>query len=144
MDELWMGSAPAVEFLILAEHVEAIHGKLYLMGGAWETLHVSDFDQPVTLSLAVGVQVPWHATNSQHAVTLSVQTVDGEVLAAEDRAIMMGRPAYIEPGTSQRALLVLQMAVALPEPNRYVVTASIDETPQARVPFRAVPGHVHG
>lgn len=144
MDEVWGGSAAEVEFLILAEHVEAIHGKLYLMGGAWETIHVARFDDPVTISLAAGIQVPWHATNRQHSVTLSVETVDGEVLVGENRQIMMGRPAHIEPGTSQRALLVVPLSVALPAPGRYVVVASVNESPQARVLFRAVPGHVHG
>lgn len=144
MDDVWGNPGPEVEFLILAEHAEAIHGKLYLMGGAWETIHVARFDQPVTLSLAAGIQVPWHATNIHHGVVVSVQTADGEVLAAEQHPIMMGRPAHIEPGTSQRALLVLQMSVVLPRPDRYVVMAAIDETPQARVAFRAVPGHAHG
>jgi hypothetical protein len=143
MEEVWNGDAPRVEFLILAEHVEAIHGKLYLMGGAWETIHVARFDVPVALSVAVSVQVPWNATNQQHAVSVSVQTADGEVLTAEERQVMVGRPAHVEPGTSQRTLLVLEMSVDLPRPDRYVVVAAIGETPQARVSFSAVSGHLH-
>jgi hypothetical protein len=49
MDDMWGNDGPQIEFLILAEHVEVIHGKLYLMGG-WETMHVAGFDAPVTLS----------------------------------------------------------------------------------------------
>jgi len=143
MEEVWSGDAPRVEFLILAEHVEEIHGKLYLMGGAWETIHVARFDVPVTLSVAVSVQVPWNATNQQHAVSVSVQTADGEILTAEERQIMVGRPAHVEPGMSQRTLLVLPMSVDLPKPDGYVVVAAIDEIPQARVSFSAVPGHAH-
>ena len=143
MDEAWGGDVPRVEFLILAEHVEAIHGRLYLMGGAWETIHVSHFDVPVALSMAVSVQVPWNATNQQHTVAVTVQTVDGDVLTAEARQIMVGRPTHVEPGTSQRTLLVLSLSVNLPKPDRYVVVASIDENPQVRVSFRAVAGHVH-
>jgi hypothetical protein len=143
MEEDWSGDSPRVEFLILAEHVEAIHGKLYVMGGAWETIHVARFDVPVTLSMAVSVQVPWNATNRHHVISMSVQTADGEVLTAEERQLMVGRPAHVEPGTSQRTLLVLSISVDLPKPDRYVIVAAIDESPQARVSFRAVPGQVH-
>jgi hypothetical protein len=143
MVEVFGGAEPEVEFLILAEHVEAIHGKLYLMGGAWETIQVARFDAPVTLSLAVSVQIPWHATNHQHTVVVSVETADGEVLAAETRQVRVGRPAHIEPGTSQRTLLVLQLAVELPRPDHYVVVAVVNDASRARVPFRAAAGHVH-
>lgn len=144
MDEMWAGAAPEIEFLILAEHVEAIHGKLYLMGGGWETMHVAQFDVPVTLSLAVSVQIPWHATNHAHNVGVSVETADAEVLTAQERQVMVGRPAHIEPGAAQRTLLVMQFTVELPGPGRYVVVATVNETPQARASFRAVPGHAHG
>lgn len=143
MGDVWAGDAPHVEFLILAEHVEAVHGKLYMMGGAWEILHVADFNAPVPLSLAVSVLVPWHATNRPHAVDTAVETADGEVLAADGRQIMVGRPAHIEPGTSQRTLLVMQMAVELPGPGRYVAATGIDGVQQARASFRALPAHGH-
>jgi hypothetical protein len=144
MDEVWGGAEPEAEFLILAEHVEAIHGKLYMMGGVWETIHVATFDMPVTLSLAVSILVPWNATNRQHSVDVSVQTADGDTLTAEGRQVMVGRPAHIEPGTSQRTLLVLQLTPVLPGPDRYVVVAAVNDAPQKRVSFRAVPAHIHG
>jgi hypothetical protein len=143
VEELWNGDSPSIEFLILAESAEAIHGKLYLMGGAWETIHIARFDVPVTLTIAVSVQVPWNATNRQYALGVSVLTADGAMLARQDRQLMTGRPAHVEPGTSQRTLFVLSLPVELPKPDRYVVVATIDEIALARVSFRAHPDHAH-
>jgi len=144
VDEVLGGEIPQVEFVMLAEYVEVIHGKLYVMGGAWETITVGNFDVPVTLSLAVSVAVPWLGTNRQHVVTISVETGDGAVLAEQSRTVMVGRPASIEPGTSQRRLIATQMPVQLPGPDRYVVVAAVEGAPRARTAFQAAGGHIHG
>jgi hypothetical protein len=66
------------------------------------------------------------------------QFADAEVLAELGRHLTMERPADIEPGTSQRSMLVLRVPVTLPGPGRYVAIASINGTPDARVAFRAL------
>ena len=142
--EVLGGETPSVEFVMLAEYVEVIHGKLYVMGGAWETITVGNFDMPVTLSLAISILVPWLGTNRQHVVTLSVETGDGAVLAEQSRPVTVGRPANIEPGTSQRRLIATQLPVQLPGPDRYVIVAAIEGTPRARTAFQAAQGHIHG
>jgi hypothetical protein len=53
---------------------------------------------------------------------------DAEVLAELERHLTVGRPADVEPGTSQRNLLVLRVPVRLPEPGRYVAMASVNGT----------------
>ena len=64
-----------------------------------------------------------------------------EVLAELERRLTVGRPADIEPGTSQRSLLVLRVPVRLPGPGRYVAIASVNGTSEARVTFRALAAH---
>jgi hypothetical protein len=124
--------------VILAEHAEVIHGKLYLMGGGWDNITVQDFQAPLILPLAVSILVPWPATNRPHTEEVSVQTADAEVLAEQHRHLTVGRPAEIEPGTSQRSLLVLRVPVRLPGPGRYVALASVNGTSETRVAFRAL------
>lgn len=141
MEDLPNFDDPTVEFLILADHVEAVHGKLYMMGGGWENIAVHDFEDPVTLEIAVSVQIPWNATNRPHTVSVSVQTVDGETLGAADGNIVAGRPANIEHGASQRTMLAMKMPVNLPEPGTYVILATVNEEAGERVTFRALPAH---
>jgi uncharacterized protein DUF6941 len=141
MDDIPSFDEPTVEFLILADHVEAIHGKLYMMGGGWENIAVHDFESPVTLEIAVSVDVPWNATNRPHTISVSVQTADGEILANVDGNIVAGRPATIEHGASQRTMLSMKIPVTFPSAGTYVVVAGLNEVPAKRVAFRAMPAH---
>jgi hypothetical protein len=129
---------PRVEFLILADQVEALNGKLYMMGGGWEKLTVLDFTAPVPLGIAVSIVVPWNASNQQHTVELSVQTADAETLANVTGQFSVGRSAEVEQGASQRSMVALKLPVILPEPGRYVVAARINEGEETRVTFRAI------
>lgn len=132
---------PSVEFVVLADHVEAVHGKLYMMGGGWENIAVHDFESPVTLEIAVSVLVPWNATNKPHPIAVTVETADGEVLGAVDGNILAGRPATIEHGATQRTMLAMKIPVTLPDAGTYVVVATLNEVVGKRVTFRAIPAH---
>ena len=77
-------------------------------------------------------------------MSLCIQSADAEVLAEQHRHLTMGRPADIEPGTSQRSLRVLRVLrvpVRLPGPGRYVAIASVNGASEARVTFRALAAH---
>ena len=132
---------PSVEFVVLADHVEAVHGKLYMMGGGWENIAVHDFESPVTLEIAVSVLVPWNATNKPHPISVTVETADGEVLGSVDGNILAGRPPTIEHGATQRTMLAMKMPVTLPDAGTYVVVATLNEEVGKRVTFRAIPAH---
>ncbi|MBV9279281.1 MAG: hypothetical protein JOZ41_04300 [Chloroflexi bacterium] len=147
MDDILGFDQPEVEFLILADYVEAMHGKVYMMGGGWENIAVHDFEAPVTLQAAVGVQVPWNATNRPHTISVEIQTEDGETLATVDGNILAGRPPTMEHGASQRTIFAMKIPVLFPAPGTYVVASQINETPAKRVTFRALaahpPAHAH-
>jgi hypothetical protein len=138
MDDLLQNDKPSVDFMILADYVEALHGKLYMMGGAWENIGVSDFSQPLTLSLAVGVQIPWNATNRQHMLSIDVQSADADQLAEVDSTIMVGRPPFLEEGASQRQSMALKIPLELPGPGTYVIVASVNGIETRRLIFRAM------
>ena len=74
-------------------------------------------------------------------MSLCIQSADAEVLAEQHRHLTVGRPADIEPGTSQRSLLALRVPVRLPGPGRYVASASVNGASEARVTFRALAAH---
>jgi hypothetical protein len=44
-------------------------------------------------------------------VAISIQSADAAVLAEQHRHLAVGRPAEIEPGTSQRSLLAARQPV---------------------------------
>jgi hypothetical protein len=129
-----------VDFLVLADRAEIVNGKLYAMGAAWDRIGVADFGQPLSLSVAIGVLVPWNATNQQHTVTLTLRDADGAPVEFRiEASFVAGRPAFLN-GETQRVLLAVPAAnVLLPHPGNYVLAAAIDGREMKVVRFSATP-----
>jgi len=129
----------SVDFLLLADRAEVVNGKLYAMGAAWERIGVADFNQPLTISFALGVLVPWNATNRQHSVVLTMHDADGQPLDFRvEASFVTGRPPGLN-GETQRVLLAVPGAsVVLRGPGNYVLSATIDGMEAKAVRFTAV------
>jgi hypothetical protein len=134
-----MEERPEVDFLLLADRAEAINGKLYMLGGAWERIGVVDFAQPLVISVALGILVPWSATNQSHTMTLEIRDADGQPIPFKVEATFVaGRPPFLN-GESQRMLLTIPGAsVKLPGAGSYILSASIDGGEAKVVRFSAV------
>ena len=130
-----------IDFLLLADRAEAINGKLYTLGAAWDRIGVNDFTKPLNISVALGVLVPWNATNQNHKVTLTLRDADGNLIDFRiDATFIAGRPAFLN-GETQRVLLAVPAAsVILPGPGTYALTASINDIDIKVVRFSAVAG----
>lgn len=141
-DDLAELNAPNIEFLILADHAEAVNGKLYLMGGGWDRVIVPDFSQPVVMSFALGVLVPWHATNVRHTIQLAIEDLDRKlpVEFGLDAGFVAGRPPLLaEEADSQRILLAVSRApVKFDQPGAYQAVARIVGGHEQRARFRLV------
>jgi len=114
-----------VDFLILADRAEVINNKLYMMGGGWDQFLVVDFAQPVGLSLAVAVLIPWQDADARDILTIPT-------------AMVTGRPPQMEAGAVQRVPLAFPaIPLTLPGPGSYVVSARINGVEKKRITFRA-------
>jgi hypothetical protein len=123
-------SKPTIDFLITADRAEAINGKLYLMGGAWDRLWVGDFTKPQSVSFAVGIVVPWNSTNEEHALTVRLVDQD-EVEIANVRAnFAVGASAQVRRSESQRATVAVQIQAQLKGPGTYKLIGMIDDDPE--------------
>ena len=133
-----MDSGIEIDFLLVADRAEVINGKLYAMGAAWDRIGVADFSKPMPLSVAVGVLVPWTATNQPHAVALTLRDADGVAVDFRvDASFVTGRPPFLN-GEVQRVLLAIPAtSVVLPGPGNYVLAAAIDGTEMKVVRFSA-------
>lgn len=128
-----------IDFVILADRVEAISGKLYMMGGAWDHLNVLDFNQPVGIGFAIGVLVPWTETNIQHPVKMWMENADGtRIPPGIDAGVNVGRPPHSITGQSFRALLAVNGAWKLPGPGAYRVMVTVGPKEPRRTVFYAV------
>ena len=125
--------------LLLCDFAEAVNGKLYVMGGGWNVLFAPG--QPVTMSVAAVIAVPWDQTNRKHELALELLTEDGESVAMEDETIAvtgefeLGRPPGIKPGSSLNAPFVWTFAGLVLESGGYEWKVSIDGEPVASRAF---------
>jgi hypothetical protein len=139
-DELPMGNDPSIDFLILADRAEAVNGKLYIMGGALETYFIQDIKQPILVSFAVGVLVPWNATNREYELGTKIESEDGQLVFQLGAKFNQGRPPTVKPGDSQRVILAasgIPVGFKTLGSYRAVTTITGGQTEaQKKVPFR--------
>lgn len=132
-----MFDQPGVDFLILADRAESINGKLYLMGGVWDQIGVIDFSKPIVFSIALGILIPWNATNLDHKLRVQVLDEDGNQLFSVDGGFKVGRPPQLPQGASQHNVLAITVSAVLPKSGTYSVEATINEAEQRTTTFFA-------
>lgn len=125
--------------LLLCDYAEAVNGKLYVMGGGWNILFAPG--QPVSMSVAAVVAVPWDRTNQSHELTLQLLTDDGGAVEMEEQPVEvtgefeLGRPPGIKPGSSLNAPFVWTFAGLVLEAGGYEWKLTIGGDPVASRPF---------
>lgn len=128
-----------VDFLILADYAEAVNGKLYLMGGAWDRIAVQNANQPMRFGVAIGILVPWTATNQNHTLRLTFEDTDGTALGVLiETTFVTGRAPELPPGSNQRLVLAVNTLTAPPPAAEYSLVASINGEERRRVTFTVV------
>jgi len=132
---------PRVEYVMLANHAEAVNGLLYIAGGGW-TDHYRQITpgQPPPISqvgIALSVYVPWSATNRPLKLKVKFENDDGSELLKVDATLNTGRPPQLVPGAAQHAALAFNFPLPFPKPGGYRVVATLDDAQDVVTwPFR--------
>jgi Family of unknown function (DUF6941) len=130
---------PEIDFLILADRAEGINGKLYMMGGGWQEIRVRDFAQPLAFSIAVGVLVPWNATNEQLSLEVRIESDDGQTIPPSiPIGLNVGRPPNSVPGQEFRSMIAINGNWKFEGPGTYRAIASIGEDASRKTTFRTL------
>ena len=119
--------------LLLADHADAVGGKLYINGGGWNVTG----PQPAPFAIAMLIEVPWDQTNTKHRVLLELLDADGnEVEVASDDGsqpvkiesiLEVGRPPGVKPGTPLAVPFAVNFGpIPLEAGTQYVWRLSID------------------
>ena len=133
---------PQIEYVTVADHAEAINGKLYLQGAGWTDvpLQLGPAGQPAIMhfGIAASVLVGWNETNRRFPLTITIVHEDGDEIVKLSAQIEAGRPPGITLGTDFRSLLAVNANIAFQKTGRYDVRAELgDEARQ--VTFRVHP-----
>lgn len=115
-----------IEFFIIADAVEAVNGKLYVIGGAWDRYNAPAYPSPARLGVAAGILVDWNETNLKHALQVSIMDEDAKKIVPDiNGQVEVGRPPGSTPGSKQRSLLAINANLQIPKPGRYQVRFAV-------------------
>ena len=126
-----------LDFLILADKAEAIGGKLYLMGGAFDRMGMTTIPGLAQFDVAAGLLVGYNETNVQQAFELRCEDADNNlVFQAAQGAIEVGRPPGMAAGSEQRALVVFAGPFTFGAPGDYAWVLVLNGERQPPTRFR--------
>lgn len=120
--------------MLLADAVQAVNGKLYVLGGGWSVTG----PEPTPSAIAIKIDVPWDEGNKKHRFRLALIDSDGHALRVPapigDMPVEIsgefeaGRPPGLKPGTPLDVVLALNIGpLPLQPDSRYVWRIWINE-----------------
>lgn len=93
---------PAVDFALLADAVQVVQGKLYVLGGGWDTLFVGSFPARYpALGVGLRLRIPWSWTDQVVVLGIDLEDADGtRVLPTPPltQGVKVGRPSGAAEG----------------------------------------------
>lgn len=96
----------------LADHAEAVNGKLYVTGGCWDRIFAVKLPTVHPhLSVVVSILVPWQATNEKHGLELALVDADGNstLPGKIGGEFELGRPPGWRPGDDSNLVAVFHL-----------------------------------
>jgi hypothetical protein len=132
-----------VHALLLADFVQAVDSKLYMLGGAWNVLNVTTFPATHGIGIGVAIDIDWNETNQRHHAELFIEDADGTAFEAPrvELDFETGRPTGHPPGTDQRFIFAVNGPIQIPAPGSYSVVLRVSGTEIGRSRFQVVPKH---
>jgi len=133
--------SPEIENLILANHVEAVNGLLYVSGGGWTDHWRPQAPQPGPpvvshLGVAVTVVIPAAAPQVPQQLSVGIEDEQGRQVAGMQTMLNQARPAGLPQGQAQRTVLALSFNIIFPAAGEYRVVARLGISPARELPFR--------
>lgn len=133
---------PVVDLAMVADAVQVAQGKLFVLGGGWNTLLVRSFPakHPV-MAVAVLVKVPW--SWAERVITIELDLEDGDGARLFPTSIRQRLTVNKPPGMPHGSDIVVPRSftisnLVLRQPGGYSFIVSIDGRVAERVRFNAV------
>jgi len=127
---------------LVADHAEAVGGKLYVTGGCWNSLTVAQLPAVHShLTIAAALHVPWRATNQPHSLHLDLVDEDGasRLPAPIEAALEAGRPPGMRSGDEAIIVMALNIdALKIEHAGLHSFVLSIDGTELGRIGFKVL------
>lgn len=132
--------------LLLCDAAQEFGGKLSILGGGWTHVNVTN---PITMALAILIEVPWDETNRPIPIEGKLMTADGDPVefaqsSGETQPVMfgarleVGRPPGVKPGTTLNAAMAVTFTSVVLVPGLYRWELDVDNNQAAVAAFYGV------
>jgi len=146
MDRAPDSIGPTVDVALLADAVQAVRGKLFILGGGWDTLWVRSFPARHP-SMAIGLRLRVPSSWGEEMLKLSVelQDADGAPLLSQPLSHQVRLPSNPQPPTATDFGVIRSFTfnnLLFGREGSYSFVISVDDEPVSRLRFavRARPG----
>ena len=128
-----------IHALMLADSAQAVDGKLYILGGAWNVLRFPEFPAQLLVGIAVAIDVDWNETNQRHHLDVHFENADGQRMEPTSGADFEAvRPPGAMAGAELRIVFAVNGPLQIPAAGSYAAVASIGGVELARARFQAL------
>ncbi len=140
MDSPPEGLGPTVDVALLADSVQAVRGKLFVLGGGWDTLWVRRFPArhpSLAIGLRLRIPVSWDSDRISLAVELQDEDGKGLLPSALSHEIKLP-PNRVHPAGATDIGLIRSFTfnnLRFEHEGDYSFVISVDEEPVSRVRF---------
>jgi hypothetical protein len=134
-----------IGFMLLADHSEALNGKLYMTGGGWNVLRLPELPHDWGFHIALGIDVGWDETNRPHSLHLNIQDPDGVELGEGFSAeFETGRPPGMPAGQEQRLVMSIGTTATFSTSGPHAAVVRVNDEELGRARFYLSEGPVQG
>jgi hypothetical protein len=127
---------------MLADHAEAVNGKLYVTGGCWNSVTVAQVPAiHPHFTVAAALHVPWQATNQQHSFQLDLIDADGQSVLPEplQGSFEAGRPPGMRSGDEAAIVIAFNFnGFQIDRPGIHEFVMHVDGTELGRIGFKVL------
>ena len=134
------GLGPSVDVALLADSVQAVRGKLFVLGGGWDTLWVGGFPaRHPSLAIGLRLRVPVSWTSPTLKLAVDLQDADGKAILPSSLAHVIKlpeNPTHAPNATDfglVRSFTFNNLRFEHDGPYSFVV--SVDDEPVSRIRF---------
>lgn len=132
------GLTPSIEFALLADGVQAMGGKLFIMGGGWDTIWVRAFPaRHHTMAIGTRIRIPWSSESQSFDLTVELVDQDGKAIFDTIRQNLTAAPPKGVPdGLEQGVVRAFTFNnVPFHQPGEYSFVMAIDGVETGRLRF---------
>jgi hypothetical protein len=130
---------PTVDVALLADAVQAVRGKLFVLGGGWDTLWVRTFPaRHPSLAIGLRLRVPSSWGEEFLKVSVELQDADGGLMLPQPLAHSVRLPTHGESSTTTDFGLIRSFTfnnLVFRKEGSYSFVISVDDEPVSRLRF---------